>query len=120
MAERIVDVLEVVEVDIEHGRRCAAVADLVDHRLKPLAEEDAVRQAAERIVHGEMAQARFAGGDRRGGAAHVAQHEGRRAARSRSSATAMNGTTLWTISAPGCFGVQAKRAMTLPSGPVRS
>ena len=77
MAERVVDVLEVVEVDVEHGRRCAAVADLLDHGLQPLAEEDAVRQPAERVVHGEMAQPRFAGGDRGGGAAHVAQHEGR-------------------------------------------
>ena len=49
---------------------------LVDHRFQPLAEEDAVGQAAQRIVHGQMTQARFAGGDRHGGAAHVAQHEG--------------------------------------------
>ncbi len=28
----------------------------------------------------------------------------------------MKGTTLCTISAPGCFGVQAKRAMLLPLG----
>ena len=28
MAERIVDVLEVVEVDVEHGRRRAALADV--------------------------------------------------------------------------------------------
>ena len=76
MAERVVDVLEMVEVDIEHRGRRRAGAHLVDHRLQPLAEEDAVGQAAERIVHGEMAQPRFAGGDGDRGAAHVAQHEG--------------------------------------------
>ena len=75
MAERVVDVLEMVEIDIEHRGRRRAGAHLVDHRLQPLAEEDAVGQAAERIVHGEMAQPRFAGGDGDGGAAHVAQHE---------------------------------------------
>ncbi len=77
MAERVVDVLEMVEIDIEHGGRRRAGAHLFDHRLQPLAEENAVGQAAERIVHGEMAQPRFAGGDRDGGAAHVAQHESR-------------------------------------------
>ena len=76
MAEGVVDVFEMVEIDVEHRRRRAAVAHLVDHRLQALAEENAVGQAAERIVHGEMAQARFADGDRRRGAPHVAQHEG--------------------------------------------
>ncbi len=76
MAERVVDVLEVVEVDIEHRGGAAAGADLFDHRLQPLAEIDAVGQAAQRVVHGEMTQAAFAGGDGRGGAAHIAQHEG--------------------------------------------
>ena len=75
MAERIVDVLEVVEVDVEHRGGCGAVAHLLDHRFQPLAEKDAVGQAAQRIVHGEMAQPRFAGGDGGGGTAHVAQHE---------------------------------------------
>ena len=76
VSERVVDVLEVVEVDIEHRGRRRAGLHLVDHRFQPLAEEDAVGQAAERIVHGQMAQPRFAGGDRHRGAAHVAQHEG--------------------------------------------
>ena len=76
MAERVVDVLEMVEVDIEHRGRRRAGAHLFDHRLQPLAEENAVGQAAERIVHGKMAQPRFAGGDGDCGAAHVAQHEG--------------------------------------------
>ena len=32
----------------------------------------------------------------------------------------MNGMTLLTISAPGCFGVQAKRAIECPCGPFNS
>ena len=76
MAERIVDILEMIEVDIEYGGRGAATTHFLDHRFQSLAEENAVRQAAERIVHGEMAQPRFAGRNRRRGAAHVAQHEG--------------------------------------------
>ena len=77
MAERVVDILEMVEIDVEHGGRRRAGAHLFDHGLQPLAEEDAVGQAAERIVQGEVAQPRLAGGDGDGGAAHVAQHEGR-------------------------------------------
>ena len=77
MAERVVDVLEVVEIDIEHRGRRGARAHLLDHRFEPLAEEDAVGQAAQRIVDGQMAQPRFADGDGDRGAAHLAQHEGR-------------------------------------------
>ena len=61
MAERVVDVLEVIEVDVEHRRGRAAGAHFVDHGFEPLAEIDAVGQAADRIVQGEMAQLRFAG-----------------------------------------------------------
>ena len=55
MAEGVVDVLEMVEVDVENRRRRAAVAHLLDHRAQALAEEDAVGQPAERIVHGKVA-----------------------------------------------------------------
>ena len=75
MAERVVDVLEVIEVDVEHGGSLAAGAHVVDHGFEPLAEIDAVGQAADRIVQGEMAQLRFAGPDLLGGAPHVAQYE---------------------------------------------
>ena len=75
MAERVVDVLEMVEIDVEHGRRRAAALDLADHRFEPLAEKVTVRQAAQRIVQREIAQPVFAGGDGRGGVAHVAQHQ---------------------------------------------
>src|SRR6185437_8635411 len=76
VAERVVDVLEVVEIDVEHRGRWTAAAHFGDHGFQPLAEIDAVRQAAERIVHGEMAQLRFAVGQRFGGAAHVSDHQG--------------------------------------------
>ena len=75
MAERVVDVLEVIEVDVEHRGGRAAGAHVVDHGFEPLAEIDAVGQAADRIVQREMAQLRFAGPDLLGGAPHVAQHE---------------------------------------------
>ncbi len=77
MTERVVDVLEMIEVDIEHRRRCAAILHVLDHLFEPLAEEVAVGQAAKRIVQGEIAQALFALRDGRGGAAHIAVDERR-------------------------------------------
>ena len=38
MAERVIDVLEVVEVDVENGCRCVTVAHLLDGLFEPLAE----------------------------------------------------------------------------------
>ena len=73
MAERVVDVLEVIEIDVEHRGSRAAGAHVVDHGFEPLAEIDAVGQAAYRIVQSEMAQLRFTGPDLLGGAPHVAQ-----------------------------------------------
>jgi len=55
VTERVVDVLEMVEIDVEHGRGRTALPHLFDHGLEPLAEEDPVRQPAQRIVQGEMA-----------------------------------------------------------------
>ena len=75
MTERVVDVLEMVEVDVEYRGRGAAVPNILDHLFEPLAEEIAVGQAAERIVQGKIAQALFALRDGRGGAAHVAMDE---------------------------------------------
>ena len=75
MAERVVDVLEMIEIDIEQRGGRGARAHFLDDRFQPLAEENAVGQAAERVVHGEMAQARFTGGNGRSGAAHIAQYE---------------------------------------------
>ena len=75
VAERIVDVLEVIEVDEEHGGGGPAAAHFADQSFQPFAEIDAVGQPADRIVQGEMAQLRFAGGDRLRGAAGVAQDQ---------------------------------------------
>jgi hypothetical protein len=76
VAKRIVDVLEVIEVDIEDGGRRGADAYFLDHRFQALAEIDAVGQSAKRVMHGEMAQARFAGRNSRRRPTHVAKHEG--------------------------------------------
>src|SRR6185437_12333669 len=67
MAERIVDILEMVEIDIEDGSRRAAVSHLLNHRFQPLAEEYAIGQAAKRVVHREMAEPGFTRGDGRCG-----------------------------------------------------
>ena len=107
MPERIVDVLEMVEVDVEHRGGRSAMAHLIDHRLQALAEVAAVRQAAQRIVQRQMPQPVFAFGDRGGGVAHVAETSPASSAKP-ASATTMNGTTLRTISVPGGFGVQVK------------
>ena len=72
MAEGVVDVLEMVEVDVENRRRRGAVPDVLDHLFQTLAEKVAVRQAAERIVQGQVAQALFALRDRRCRPSHVA------------------------------------------------
>src|SRR6476620_4680981 len=75
VAERVVDVLEVIEVDEEHGGGGPAAAHFADQSFQPFAEIDAVGQPADRIVQGEMAQLRFAGGDRLRSAAGVAQDQ---------------------------------------------
>ena len=75
MTERVVYILEVVEIDIEDGGGIGAAAHFVDHRLQPFAEENTIGQTAERIVHGEMAQPALADGDGGRGTAHIAQHE---------------------------------------------
>ena len=75
MAERIVDVLEVVEIDVEHRGGEPAAAHIIDRLLEALAEKYAVGQAADRIVQGQMAQLSLAGGDFLGGAPHVANAE---------------------------------------------
>ncbi len=75
MAERVVDVLEVIEIDVEDRGGRASAANLGDCRFQPLAKEDAVRQPAERVMQCEMAQSGLAGRDRRRGAAHVAEND---------------------------------------------
>ena len=75
VAERIVDVLEVIEIDVEHRRREAAGAHVVDGLLEPLGEVDAVGQAGNRVVQGEVTQLPLAGGDGGRGAPHIADHQ---------------------------------------------
>src|SRR6476620_11594064 len=75
VAERVVDVLEVIEVDEEYGGGGPAAAHFADQLLHPLAEIDAVGQSADRIVQRKVAQLRLAGGDRLGGAPRVAHHQ---------------------------------------------
>ena len=113
MAERIVDVLEMVEVDVEDRGLRAAGLHFGDHGFQPFAEEGAIRQPAERIMHGEMPQPVLAGGDRGSGAAHIAQHE-QGQHREAGDRHCHEGITLRMMREPGCFGVQAKRASVWP------
>ena len=50
VAERVVDLLEVVEVDQHHGGDAIGAAAGVEHLLDAVAEQRAVRQAGERVV----------------------------------------------------------------------
>jgi hypothetical protein len=73
--ERVVDILEMIEIDVEHRRRRAAATDLVDHGLESFTEIDAVGQPADGIVQGKVPQLRLAGGNRPLRAPHVAHHQ---------------------------------------------
>ena len=75
--ERVVDILEVIEIDIEYRGRRGALLHALDDRLQPFAEENAVRQPAKRIVEGEMPQPGLAGRDGGRGLAHMPQHQAR-------------------------------------------
>ena len=110
VAERVVDVLEMIEIDVEHGRRGAAAAHLADRLFEPLAEIDAVGQAAHRIVQRQMPQLPLAGGDGGGGAPHVAHHQGDEQ-READQRHGDEGRTLATIPPPGRVGFQARRAI---------
>ena len=56
MAERIVDALELVDVDVIDGE-LLAVRDLRQFLLQPLVEQRAVRQVGQRVVMGEVGDA---------------------------------------------------------------
>ena len=56
MAERIVDLLEMIDVDREHGK-AAAAAHVGDRLLDALAEHHAIGQAGERVVAGHVGDA---------------------------------------------------------------
>ena len=60
MALRVVDELEVVEVDEQHAERNVAPARLHDHERKAVGEKRAVRQPGERIELREIGEPCFA------------------------------------------------------------
>ena len=53
MSERIVDALEFVDVDIEHGELLAGL-DRLQRLFEPLAKQDPVRQIGQRVVMRQM------------------------------------------------------------------
>jgi hypothetical protein len=59
VAQAVVDGLEVVEVEEEHGHRVAALG-APERVLHPLAEQGAVAEPGERVVRGRVAQALLA------------------------------------------------------------
>jgi hypothetical protein len=59
MAERVVDDLEAVEIDEQHGALPAVAAAVLDRAIDLLAEHDAVRQAGEVVVGRQEPGARF-------------------------------------------------------------
>ena len=61
-ADRVVDLLEAVEVDHHHGRLERAVGlGEAEHGVEPVEEQFAVRQAGEIVVHGVVQQALLGG-----------------------------------------------------------
>src|SRR5712671_491156 len=77
VTERIVDILEVVKVDIKHSCRWTTVARLFDLVLQALAKMGAVRQVAQRIVHGEVSQPALAAGSLGSFAPQLVEHRQR-------------------------------------------
>jgi hypothetical protein len=55
VAERVVDVLEVIEIDVEHGGSRAAIAHFNDGTFQPLRKINPVRQSADRIGQRKVA-----------------------------------------------------------------
>jgi hypothetical protein len=54
VTKRVVDVLEAVEVEAEHRHQVAVALAAGDRAVEMLVELQAVRQAGERVVHGEI------------------------------------------------------------------
>ena len=63
VAERVVDLLEAVEVDQQQGRHPAGAPEAGDRLLHALVEQRAVRQVGEVVVQREVAQAPRGDGD---------------------------------------------------------
>jgi hypothetical protein len=75
VAERIVDVLEMIEIDIEHGGSRSAIAHFGNGAFQPLRKVNPVRQSADGIVQRKVAQLPLAVGDRGGRAPHMANDD---------------------------------------------
>src|ERR1700728_3881439 len=58
MSERIVDALELIEVETKHGARLAA-RDAMQRGLETLAKEHAIRQVGERIMQRHVGDLRL-------------------------------------------------------------
>ena len=108
MAERVVDVLEAVEIEIEE-RQPRALAPRLDQRpVEAVVEERAVGEAGQRIVEGEVLRLRLA--------RLAARCEARRSRRAssatmpptRSSATPSAGAVRVRMRQPGRSGCQTK------------
>ena len=63
MPERIVDVLEVIQVHQQHGDGRRGGRGVDDRLVEQICKQHAVRQASERVAVGEIHDARFAAGD---------------------------------------------------------
>src|SRR6516225_6591632 len=75
VAERIVDVLEMIEIDVEYGRSRAAIAHFGNGAFRPLRKVNPVRQSTDRIVQRKVAQLPLAVGNRGGRAPHMAHDD---------------------------------------------
>ncbi len=75
VAQAVVDELEVVEVEEEHGERPQVALMQLEGVGEPVAEERPVGQAGQPVVKSLMQQLFFAAGERRGELGVVAQHQ---------------------------------------------
>ena len=78
MAQRVVHIFEMVEVDIEHRSCGADLADLLNHCLESFSKQDPVGQTAQRIVAGKVTQPCFGRRNRCSRVPHVSDDEERK------------------------------------------
>ncbi len=56
VSQRVIDVLEPVEIDVEHADVAAVALGLSDRLRQPLLQQQAVRQPGQRIARGQILQ----------------------------------------------------------------
>ena len=61
MAQRVVDVLEAVQVDEHHGKGAVVALGNCNRLFHPLVQHDAVGQAGERVAVGQVVDATLVG-----------------------------------------------------------